>query len=341
MVIVSPPVRLARQTPDWQQQLQQAISDPLYLLQILKLEHLSHTLSAVAAEQFRLRVPLAYVARMRRGDAHDPLLRQVLPIRDEEVPASGFSDDPVADLGYSKTPGLIHKYHGRVLLIITGGCAINCRYCFRRAFPYSDNSISGEHLQACLRYIADHADIHEVIFSGGDPLLLATHKLQSLAAAVLAIDHVQQLRIHTRLPVVLPDRIDAELCNWISKLPQAPVIVLHCNHANEIDEALTAACQRLRAAGAVLLNQTVLLQGVNDSSTAQIALAQALFQAGVLPYYLHQLDKVTGSSHFLVSDQQALDIHASMRHRLSGYLLPRLVRDEPGKTAKTELLTYS
>jgi len=339
MAIVSPQAIADRTaaSQNWQVQMQHAVSDPRQLLQLLGLEAFERLLSDGAAQQFRMRVPLAYVSRMQHGDIDDPLLRQVLPIHAEMAATAGFSDDPVADLGHLKVPGLIHKYHGRVLLITTGGCAINCRYCFRRAFPYSDNSISKQHLQQCLRYIASDSSITEVIFSGGDPLLLANHKLKQLAAAVLSIPHVTQLRIHTRLPVVLPDRVDHEFCAWLQQLPHPAVIVLHCNHAREIDQHLIAACARLRAAGVVLLNQAVLLRGVNDNTGTQVNLCRALFHSGVLPYYLHQLDKVNGASHFLVDDDSARKIHAGMRAQLPGYLLPRLVRDEPGNTAKSAL----
>jgi EF-P beta-lysylation protein EpmB len=339
MAIVSPQAIAERPASPqtWQAQMQHAVSDPRQLLQLLGLEAFEHLLSDGATQLFRLRVPLAYVSRMQHGDIDDPLLRQVLPIHAEMEHAAGFSDDPVADLDHLKVPGLIHKYHGRVLLITTGGCAINCRYCFRRTFPYSDNSISKQHLQQCLNYIASDSSISEVIFSGGDPLLLANRKLQQLAAEVLSIPHVTQLRIHTRLPVVLPDRIDQAFCAWLQQLPQPAVNVLHCNHAREIDQHLNAACKRLRATGVTLLNQAVLLRGVNDNTNAQVDLARALLHSGVLPYYLHQLDKVSGASHFLVDDESARNIHAGMQAQLPGYLLPRLVRDEPGKTAKSAL----
>ena len=339
MAIVSPQAssNQAASVPGWQTQMQQAITDPRHLLGLLGLQSHAHLLSADAAAQFRLRVPRAYVARMRPGDINDPLLRQVLPLHAEMLDMAGFSDDPVADLDYLKAPGLIHKYHGRVLLITTAGCAINCRYCFRRHFPYSDNNINSQHLQQCLRYIAADSSISEVILSGGDPLLLANQKLQQLSAKVLSIPHITQLRLHSRLPVVLPDRVDAGLCAWLQQLPQPVVIVLHCNHAREIDGRMQAACARLRAAGVILLNQAVLLHGVNDSANDQIELARALLHCGVLPYYLHQLDQVAGASHFLVSDSRAKKIHHDMRTALPGYLLPRLVRDEPGAVAKSEL----
>lgn len=337
MAIVSPHARACDTAAhaDWQTQMQQAVSDPLQLLQRLGLESLLPELSASAASQFRLRVPLAYVSRMQHGDSNDPLLRQVLPLTAEMQDVAGFSDDPIADQAHLRVPGLIHKYHGRVLLICTGSCAINCRYCFRRAFPYNDNSISPQHLQAALQYIAADASIHEVILSGGDPLSLANHKLVQLGAALLAIGHVRQLRVHTRLPVVLPDRVDSGLCDWLQTLSQPAVVVLHCNHAREIDASVRAACQRLRATGAMLLNQAVLLRGVNDSCADQIELAHALLGCGVLPYYLHQLDRVSGAAHFLVPDDRAKSIHAGMRAALPGYLLPRLVRDVPGAEAKS------
>ncbi len=321
----------------WQQQMRDGLSDPRKLLQLLQLQDQAHLLSAAAAQSFRQRVPLAFVARMRPGDIHDPLLRQVLPLVDEELQVDGFSDDPVADLEHIAVPGLIHKYHGRVLLIVTGACAVNCRYCFRRAFPYSEQSISSKHFQQSLAYIERDNSISEVILSGGDPLTLATQKLRALTTALTAIEHVRRIRIHTRVPVVLPDRVDAALCRWLSDCPCPVAMVLHCNHANELDQHLQGACSRLRDSGVSLLNQAVLLRGINDSAAAQIELSERLFAAGVLPYYLHQLDPVTGASHFQVSDDRAQRIYQQMRDQLPGYLLPRLVRDVPGESAKTRL----
>jgi EF-P beta-lysylation protein EpmB len=307
------------------------------LLRLLDLPHPGTTLSDAAAAQFPLRVPLGFVAKMRRGDPHDPLLRQVLPVVDEERVVPGFALDAVGDGAARGAIGVIHKYANRALLIATGSCAVHCRYCFRRHFPYNQETAAAANWSAALDYLRADASIEEALLSGGDPLSLATPKLAEFTDALARIPHIRTLRIHTRLPVVLPERVDAELLGWLRRLSQQVVIVIHANHANEFDADVDAALARLRSSGATLLNQSVLLRGVNDSVDTLVALSQRLLEAGVLPYYLHQLDRVAGTAHFEVSDDRARSLHAALTARLPGYLLPRLVREIAGETSKTPL----
>jgi EF-P beta-lysylation protein EpmB len=322
---------------DWLRQWRDAIRDPRELLSLLGLEGLQARLSPAAAAAFPLRVPRAFAARMRHGDAADPLLRQVLPLDQEEALVPGFALDAVGDGAARAATGVLHKYEGRALLVATGSCAVHCRYCFRRHFPYAEESAGADRWAGALAYLREDASIHEVLLSGGDPLSLSNARLRELGDALRAIPHLRRLRLHTRLPVVLPDRIDDGLCEWLSALPWPVTVVLHANHANEFDAAVDAACARLRAAGATLLNQAVLLRGVNDSVEALAALSERGFAAGVLPYYLHQLDRVQGTAHFEVPDAEALRLRSELAARLPGYLVPRLVREIPGESGKTPL----
>lgn len=333
-MITAAPTRL--QPQGWQQAWREAIRDPRELLAVLGLEG-RVAVSEAAAAQFALRVPRAFAARMRPGDPNDPLLRQVLPLDEELRPVPGFRLDAVGDAAAGAGQGVIRKYMGRALLVATGSCAVNCRYCFRRHFPYAEQSAAAGSWRSAVETIAADDSLHEVILSGGDPLSLATPKLADLTAALAGIAHVRRLRIHTRLPVVLPERVDEALEAWLAALPWPVAVVVHANHAQEFDAGVDAALGRLRAAGAVLLNQAVLLRGVNDSLDAQAALHERSFVAGVLPYYLHQLDRVAGAAHFEVPDEAALALHAAMRDRLPGYLLPRLVREVAGDAAKRPL----
>ena len=324
------------QRSDWRQAWREAITDPCELLGLLDLDHLAAGLPAADAG-FPLRVPRGFAARMRRGDARDPLLLQVLPQIAEQTTRPGYATDAVGDGAARAARGVLHKYAGRALLIASGSCAVHCRYCFRRHFPYAEDTAAAGHWQQAVAYVRDHADVHELILSGGDPLSLATPKLAELSAALADIPHLHRLRIHTRLPVVLPERVDGELLAWIGALPWPVAVVLHVNHAAELDTAVADACTRLRDAGALLLNQSVLLRGVNDDVETLAALSERLFACGVLPYYLHQLDRVHGAAHFEVDDIRAEALIEALRACLPGYLLPRLVREEPGKPSKTPL----
>ncbi|HTL15511.1 MAG TPA: EF-P beta-lysylation protein EpmB [Thermomonas sp.] len=321
----------------WQALWREAVRDPRELLGLLGLDALAGGLSEAAARQFPLRVPRGFVARMRPGDPHDPLLRQVLPVLDEERVVPGFGLDAVGDTAARRGGGVIHKYEGRALLVATGSCAINCRYCFRRHYPYAEDTAAAAGWRDAVALIAGDPSIHEVILSGGDPLSLADHKLAELTDALRGIPHLRRLRLHTRLPVVLPERVDEGLLAWLVGLPWPVAVVVHANHAREFDAAVDAAMARLRGAGATLLNQAVLLRGVNDSLEALAALCERGFEAGVLPYYLHQLDQVAGAAHFEVDDARALALHAALAARLPGYLVPRLVREVAGQPGKTPL----
>ncbi len=320
---------------DWQRELHQAIHNPVHLLALLELSDSVLAHSVAAKQRFSLRVPSGYVDRMRKGDPNDPLLRQVLPLVDEHKQLQGFSVDPVGDVAAKKAPSVLQKYQGRVLLLTTGACAIHCRYCFRQHYAYSGSKL---HLQTVLDAIRADASITEIILSGGDPLVLTDKRLANLAHSVADISHVQRLRLHTRLPIVLPARVNHELLAWLTGTRLQPVMVVHANHANEIDEQVNNALQRLVAAGVTVLNQSVLLRGVNDNATALITLSEALFRCKVLPYYLHLLDRVQGAAHFDVPDETALQLLEQMRVALSGYLVPKLVREVAGMFYKQPLL---
>jgi len=321
----------------WQTLLGQAITDPAELLRALDLPPELLSAARRAARSFRLQVPRGFVARMARGDVNDPLLRQVLPLAEELQVSGSYSLDPLQEMQSMAAPGVLHKYQGRVLLTLTGACAVHCRYCFRRHYPYNQANAARQDAQTAIDYLQQHPDVTEVILSGGDPLSLSDQRLSALVDRLAAVPHVQRLRIHTRLPVVLPERVDQPLLDWIATPRFSTVLVIHCNHPNEIDAALREAMGKLRMAGLTLLNQSVLLHGVNDQLETLVALSERLFEAGVLPYYLHQLDRVQGASHFAVEAATGRRLVALMRTRLPGYLVPRLVREIPGEPSKMPL----
>lgn len=324
-------------TPRWQQLWRDAVRDPRALLAQLGLDEAAVGMSDAAASQFPLRVPQGFVARMRHGDPLDPLLRQVLPLDDEMRPMPGFTRDPVGDAAAKAGHGVIRKYRGRALLIATGSCAVHCRYCFRRHFPYAEETAAAAGWRHAVELIRADATIDEVILSGGDPWSLSTAKLAELTDALTSVAHLKRLRVHTRLPMMLPERIDQALLGWLAALPWPTTIVLHANHANEFDGHVDGALARLRGTGATLLNQAVLLRGVNDSVQALTELSERSHAAGVLPYYLHQLDRVDGAAHFEVDDARARQLHAALAARLSGYLVPKLVREVAGDPGKRPL----
>lgn len=312
--------------------------DPAELLALLALPPTLLPAAQAAARVFPLRVPRSYIARMERGNPADPLLRQVLPLDLELHPDAEASQDPVGDLDAMVRPGLLHKYQGRALLVTTGACGVHCRYCFRRHFPYSAANPAADAWESALSYLRDDDTIHEVILSGGDPLTLHDRRLAQLAEQLAAIPHIKRLRLHTRQVVVLPQRVDEALLAWLAACPLQTVMVIHANHPRELDADVRYALAQLRAAGVSLLNQSVLLHGVNDALDTLAELSEALFEAGVLPYYLHQLDRVQGAGHFNVPDDQARTLLQGLRARLSGYLVPRLVREQPGAVSKTPIL---
>lgn len=318
----------------WQQLWRESITDPRELLRAVGLEHLAAELLPQADTGFATRVPRGFVARMEPGNPADPLLLQVLAQAQERVETPGFVRDAVGDMAAKSAHGVLQKYAGRALLIATGSCAVNCRYCFRRHFPYAQETAAANGWREATEQLRADASITEVILSGGDPLSLSTGKLAELTDALASVPQLRRLRIHTRLPVVLPERIDEEFERWLARLPWAVAVVLHSNHANELDAGVAAACARIAATGARLLNQSVLLQRINDSADALCTLSERLFDCGVLPYYLHQLDPVAGAAHFAVDDKVARALIDSLRSRLPGYLVPRLVREVAGETGK-------
>jgi EF-P beta-lysylation protein EpmB len=325
-------------TPDWQAILAEAIRDPRELLRQLGLAQ-HPALDVDFDPSFPLRAPAPWVARMQHGNPNDPLLLQTLPLRRELDEVVGFSADPVGDLEAARGHGLLQKYHGRALLLTTAACAIHCRYCFRRAFPYQDYSLSPQALQDLQTELNADPSLHELILSGGDPLALSTPRLRKLIETLRTVPHLQTLRIHTRLPVVIPQRIDTELLQLLEQASQRwrVVIVLHVNHAQEIDEVFAGAIHALRQLPVTLLNQTVLLRGINDKVEQLLELSHALHQLYILPYYLHQLDHVTGAAHFSVPDAAAQALHSALLSQLPGYLVPRLVREISGAANKMPL----
>jgi len=317
----------------WQQQLANGYSNSEQLCQYLQLS--PQQLAISHSTNFALRVPQSFVDCMEKGNPNDPLLRQVLPINDELNVYQGFNNDPVGDLAAMPLSGVLHKYQGRVLLMTTGSCAINCRYCFRRNFPYNQHQLSKHKQQLALKLIANDDSIHEVILSGGDPLLLSDSRLLAIIEQLNTIPHLKRLRIHSRLPIVLPARINPEFIKTLKQSKHQLIIVIHCNHPNELSNEVTQACTLLKQAGIQLLNQTVLLKGVNDNANSLIKLSEQLFANGVLPYYLHLLDKAQGTGHFEVDEITAIHLTQQLQQQLSGYLVPKLVREIAGEQSKT------
>lgn len=325
----------SRQTAAWQRELAASQISPAALLAELALSPHHPQLAAAAQRAFPLRVPPSYRQRMRVGDVDDPLFKQVWPHADEAQPHAAARLDAVGDLAKSRGGGVIHKYQGRALLITTGACAIHCRYCFRRHFPYSDQLASRHQWRDALAVLAADPSITEVILSGGDPLSLTDDKLSALVDGLDAIPHLRRLRLHTRQPIVLPSRVDTALLGWLGRTRLQTVTVVHVNHAQELDQKVLHAFHQLKSTGTMLLNQAVLLRGINDSVAAQAALSEALFEGGVLPYYLHLLDPVAGAMHFDVPIEEALQLMQSLSAQLPGYLVPRLAREIPGEPGKT------
>lgn len=318
----------------WRAELAAAITDPEDLLNALALPLSLLPGARRAHALFPLRVPRPYLARIAQGDPKDPLLRQVLPLGIEAAIVPEFGPDPVGDLVAHVSTGVLHKYEGRVLLTATGACAIHCRYCFRRHFPYAEANAARDHWRSALAHVAQDSSLSEVILSGGDPLTLSDEKLLEFIQALKALPHVKRLRLHTRVPVVVPSRVSPDLLACLQSSSVPVVMVLHINHAQEIDDAVQEACARLLASRVILLNQAVLLAGVNDDPESLVALSERLFAVGILPYYLHMLDRVQGAAHFAVDDGLAVSLMEILRTRLPGYLVPRLVREEKGAPAK-------
>jgi len=320
----------------WQKDLQKVITEPEKLLRLVNLDPAQYLQHFKARQLFPVRVPLPFISRMKKGDINDPLLKQVMPLSREFVVTDGFVTDPLQEHDTVAT-GLLHKYKNRVLMIVKSGCAINCRYCFRRHFPYQDNSPNKQHWQPALDYIKEHKEISEVIFSGGDPLMASDQHLTWLVKQIEQIIHVKWLRIHTRLPVVIPNRITSDLVALLKNTRLKTTMVLHINHGNEIDNNLINALDPLRDARIPLFNQSVLLNGINDNAKTLIELSEKMFYAGIQPYYLHLFDAVQGAAHFDVKEEAAVSIMNEILTTLPGFLMPKLVREIAGQTNKTPI----
>jgi L-lysine 2,3-aminomutase len=329
--------RAKRSGAPWKKALAEAIRDPDELIDILGLSDLLRPGARLAAQKFPFVVPRGFVSRMRRGDARDPLLLQVLPLGVEEESPDGFGPDPLREAEATVLPGLLKKYEGRVLLVAAGNCAINCRYCFRREFPYDETPRGLEAWRPAIERITADPTVTEVILSGGDPLVLSDATLEGLAQELAAIPHLKRLRVHSRLPIVLPERVNPDLLGWLTGTRLTPVMVVHSNHPAEVDGACAAALSDLVDGGILVLNQSVLLRGVNDSADTLARLSERLVELRVLPYYLHQLDPVRGAAHFHVDEARGLEIVRDLRRRLPGYAVPRYVRETPGAEGKTPI----
>lgn len=320
----------------WQKDLREVITEPEKLLKMLNIAPDDYKYHFKARQLFPVRVPKPFIKRMKKGDINDPLLRQVMPLNKEFVVTEGFSQDPLHEHTNS-VEGLLHKYKSRVLMIVKPGCAINCRYCFRRHFPYQENSPNKQRWQQALTYIAKHKTISEVIFSGGDPLMASDEHLTWLIEQIEKIPHIKRLRIHSRLPVVIPNRVTPELVQLLANTRLKVTIVLHINHGNEIASDLVDALEPLHQARIPIFNQSVLLQGVNDDANTLIELSEVMYDAGIIPYYLHLFDQVQGAAHFDVSEEKAVSIAKEMLATLPGFLMPKLVREIAGEANKTPI----
>jgi L-lysine 2,3-aminomutase len=319
----------------WQEAMKDAVRDSDELCRLLELPAEFAVAARDAVRQFPLFAPRGFLARIRPGDPDDPLLRQVLPIASEFEDAPGFVTDPVNDTAAVRLPGLLQKYQGRALLVTTGACAVHCRYCFRRHFPYAEAPRSIDAWRPVFEEIADDNSIHEVILSGGDPLTIVDSVLEQLVDELSAISHVRRLRVHTRLPIMIPQRVTLKLISLLANTRLTSVVVIHTNHANELDSSVAEALERLSAAAIPLLNQAVLLRCVNDTVDAQAALCERLIDLRVMPYYLHQFDRVAGAAHFEVTTNLGRQIIKQLRARLPGYAVPRYVQEVPGALSKS------
>jgi EF-P beta-lysylation protein EpmB len=322
----------------WQRQMANAIRDPEELLELLELGAECLEPARRAAKLFPLLVPRGYVDLMQKGNPRDPLLLQVLPLGEEEIPASDFVLDAVGDQDARRAPGLLHKYDGRALLITTGSCAIHCRYCFRRYYPYADDPKRLADWHPALQVLRNDSTIHEVILSGGDPLMLTDHRLGELLQLVEAIPHLKRLRIHTRLPIVLPDRVTPRLLELLTENRMTPIIVVHANHPQELLGSSAAVLRAIVKSGCTVLNQAVLLRGINDNVDTLSTLCEKLVDLGVIPYYLHQLDRVAGTAHFEVPEVAGREMIANLRTRLPGYAVPEYVREIAGEKHKSPIM---
>jgi EF-P beta-lysylation protein EpmB len=321
----------------WQHALKDAIRDPRELCRLLRLPAEFEAAACEAARLFPLFAPRGFIARMQPGNPHDPLLRQVLPVAEEQTDVPGFTADPLAEAAVHRAPGLLHKYAGRVLMVTTGACAVHCRYCFRRHYPYGESPRSPDDWQPAIDLIAADPTIHEVLLSGGDPLTLVDGQLADLAGRLAAVPHLRRLRVHTRLPIVIPQRVCQPLIDWLRGTRLTPIMVVHVNHPAELDADTAAALGWLVDAGIPVLNQAVLLRRVNDDLETLVELSERLVDLRVMPYYLHQLDRVSGAAHFEVPEETGRALIEQLRARLPGYAVPRYVRETAGAVGKVAI----
>lgn len=328
---------LSPPSPRWQSDLARAIRSPGALLERLQLAPDSVAVPSSVLNEFPVLVPESYLQRIEPGNSSDPLLLQVLPTSSEAVSIDGFIDDPVGDHAARIAPGLLHKYHGRALLIAHGSCAVHCRYCFRRHFPYDAEPKSLDAWEPAIQAIREDETLHEIILSGGDPLILSDRRLHMLVDQLSEIPHLRRLRIHSRLPIVLPSRVTPELVSLLKSTPLRVVMVVHSNHANELTGDCAAAIEHLVSSGFMVLNQAVLLRGVNDTLEALRDLCERCIDLGIQPYYLHQLDRVRGAGHFEVPVEKGLELIDQLRQLLPGYAVPTFVREQAGEASKTPL----
>lgn len=321
---------------DWRRSLSEALRDPALLLSRLGLTAVGIRLSA-QSQKFPLLVPESFLKRMKPGDINDPLLRQVLPLAEEDEDVGGFTIDALEEAKFRKAPGLLHKYKGRALLVLTGACAVHCRYCFRRHYPYSQEPKRLDDWEPAFAAIEQDDSIREVLLSGGDPLMLTDERLGDVVRRLNAIPHLRRLRIHTRLPIVLPDRVTLDLLDLLTSMRLTPVVVVHANHPAELVSDCALALRQLAQSGVMVLNQAVLLRGVNDSVETLVELSDRLIELGIRPYYLHQLDRVSGTAHFEVPEETGRRLMDGLRRRLPGYAVPQYVRETPGDPFKVPL----
>lgn len=334
MIAMIPRTAPTVNTISWKEEVANSITSIQELLELTGNSMHLEQVQNVNCNNFLLRAPRPYVSRIEIGNWHDPLLRQILPDSLEMKTQSGFSTDPLQEINNNPQHGIIQKYHGRLLLMLSSVCPINCRYCFRRHFPYKNNIINSNEWPKIINYIKNDSSISEVIFSGGEPLLQSDQKLAKLIFDLSNIKHIKRLRIHTRLPVVIPQRITTDLISCLTDTKLKPILVLHTNHANELDNSVKLALEPLYKAHVTLLNQSVLLKGINDNVNALKDLSERLFEVGVLPYYLHTLDPVQGATHFHIKEEQIAKLFSQLLDVLPGYLVPRLVSEIAGNSSK-------
>ncbi|MBR0574581.1 MULTISPECIES: EF-P beta-lysylation protein EpmB [Pasteurellaceae] len=329
-------IKIGEKKPLWLQDLAQAFNDPIDLLNYLEFDPKEFEQDLLARKLFAMRIPRPFAQKMQKKDKNDPLFLQAVTSFEEFTKMEGFTTDPLEEQE-SPAPNILHKYHNRLLFMIKNSCAINCRYCFRRHFPYDEVKNGKTVWVESLNYIREQSEIEEVVLSGGDPMMAKDEEFDWLITQLEKITHIKTLRIHSRVPVVIPNRITEKLCDIFKQTHLNIVLVTHINHANEIDEYFAEKMKMLRDTNVTLLNQSVLLKGVNDDAKILKALSDKLFSMSILPYYLHVLDKVEGASHFYIDDNQAFKIYKELQRISSGYLVPKLAREEAGKPNKTLL----